>query len=209
MKKILLSAMFIASAFTTISAQTEKGTFLIGAGSSNLGFSSLKSETKYDIDGFEDQDNGKVKSLEVALKGAYFFVDNIAVGVQIPLTSSVNERDDWEYKTRTIVFSPFVRAYLYDNGNVKPYLEGNIGFGGYKNETVSRYNLNGSPFNDERKGNLFNYGLSGGVGIFITPKIALDFQLGYVYTSLKDEDVDDVKNVVKGFQSSIGFSFFL
>ena len=207
MKKVLF-VVLIGFATLKINAQTEKGKFLIGASSSSLGFSSLKSERKPGRVGGVDSDNGETTSLNLTLEGAYFLYDNMALGLQIPFEFySYRDSEDYKQKNKTIVVSSFFRGYLYDIGNIKPYVEGVVGFGHSTTEInlSTRNTLDGDIY-FENEASIFQYEINGGISFFISSKTSFDLQLGYIYTSTENKEVKDIS---KGFQSSVGLSIFL
>lgn len=182
--------------------QTDKGKLLIGGGST-LDFSSLNSTWKTDDD---EGDAGKMTELEFSPQIGYFVIDNLAVGVELPITySSETDEDDYKYSTTAIALAPFVR-YYFGTTNIKPYLHGSAGYGTMK----MKEDPPGGASDDEFVG-MFIYSLGGGLGIFLNEKVSLDIGLGYVSASAKPEEDYDVnfRVIGSGFGIGIGFAIVL
>ncbi|WP_321306729.1 outer membrane beta-barrel protein [Marinifilum fragile] len=178
-------------------AQTEKGKFLIGAQSS-LSFSSMDNELKSNGG---DQDMGSTKEFEFAPQVGCFVIDGLAIGAELPFTSSKQEDEDGdEYKMNTIAFVPFAR-YYFGETNVKPYVHAGFGFGSAKEK------------NDysEQDYSMTALELGGGMAIFLNESIAVDLGLGYASTTLKpDGDYSgNPKIVTSGLAFQVGFTFSL
>ena len=181
----------------SVFGQTEKGNFLIGAGT-NLGFASLSSELEYNGD---SQDVGSSKVFDITLGAGYFVSDNIVIGLQVPYERTSIEDSDGEEETMTVsAIAPFLRGYIGGSDTVKPFLEAGIGFGSVKEEATN--------IDYERSEDMFLYTLNAGVSVFLNEVVALDIALGYAHSSMELED-SDVKIISKGFASNIGFAIFL
>ena len=109
--KLLLIA-FLTFSYANLEAQTESGNFLFG-GSSKLGFSSTK--TKLSAEG-ESYDYSKTKAFNFSPQIGYFVIDGLAFGVEIPITSQVEEIDfigqEMTRKSIAYAFAPFARYYF-------------------------------------------------------------------------------------------------
>jgi len=95
--------------FSVICTQTEKGRFLVGAGT-NLNYS-------YSEFGFESDDSGFKKSTDMSsynasLSGGYFIENNLLIGTSLDLGYSKDEFGNGDSKRKTIVMNPFVRYYF-------------------------------------------------------------------------------------------------
>ena len=96
MKKILFT-LFAACAAFAASAQIEQGTIVL-SGASNLNFIS------------NDEKAGDDSNFHLAVKGGYFFMENLAAGLSINY-EKYSEADDAD-----TAFGPFVRYYF--NGKI-------------------------------------------------------------------------------------------
>ncbi|MEL6809709.1 MAG: outer membrane beta-barrel protein [Bacteroidota bacterium] len=202
MKKLLvLAAILLPFALT---AQTEKGGFVIG-GDVGLGFNAEKIQLKSDNTDVTLQKN---TNFALAPGAGYFVIDNLAIGVEIPviLISEKEEEGNGEFKSTTFLFSPFAR-YYFTTGNVKPFVEGNVGIGSSNSETT----LSTFEGTIESKDSVFAYGFEGGVAIFIADNISLDLGVGFSSTQNKPKDNNEINARVirSGFGFNAGFSFFL
>lgn len=81
MKKLFLVGAL--ALFGAINAQTEKGSWVV-AGSTTLGFNSIKSEVKYDG---VTEDGPTLSTFTLTPSVGYFVMDNIAVGLDLGYTS--------------------------------------------------------------------------------------------------------------------------
>ncbi|GGF61908.1 outer membrane beta-barrel protein [Wenyingzhuangia marina] len=202
MKKVLL-VVLIGFATLKINAQTEKGKFLIGASSSSLGFSSLNSSVSMN----NSETEVETKNFNISVKVAYFLLNNIALGVNIPYSNQLSDQDSPEVyqKNTTFQIKPFTRIYAYSNNHMGVFLEGDVGFGKTKYE-LSFLNEQ----NNEQVYNVVSYQLGGGFSFFLTKYFSTDLFLGYSSTKNKiDNQGYDAETITDGFVSSIGFSFFL
>lgn len=109
MKKLLLTLFASVIVFAT-SAQISKGAILVG-GSSNLGFTSY------------NEDAGDYSQFNIDVKGGYFIMDNLAVGLNLGYSSA--DFGDSGKKTNT-GFGVFGRYYF--NGKIF----GGVGFNSVK-----------------------------------------------------------------------------
>lgn len=105
MKKILLTFFVAFVVVFSTSAQIEKGAILVGA-SSNAGFTSY------------DEDAGDFSMFNISLKGGYFIMDNLVLGLNLGLV-------DIEDASET-TFGVFGRYYF--NGKIF----GGLGYGSTK-----------------------------------------------------------------------------
>ena len=100
--KQLITTSFIFFMILGLTAQTEKGTMLLGA-NSNFGFASISLN---DIEGVDASDLPDMTSTETefSLNGGYFVMDGLALGLVIDYRSSKTEiegSDDQEASLMT------------------------------------------------------------------------------------------------------------
>ena len=96
MKKLILSSLTVL-VFGIASAQTEKGSWLIGA-SSDLGFSSTK------VKGADDSQS----NFNISPMAGYFIMDNLVFGLDVDFQSS----KFGDLKNSSTGIGPFVRYYV-------------------------------------------------------------------------------------------------
>ncbi|WP_196894889.1 porin family protein [Aureivirga marina] len=195
MKKLLLTAL-IACGVQFANAQTEKGAILIGAGS-NFNFSSTNS--KVDVDG-NKTDIGKTTQFGLEAKGGYFFIDNLAGGLNLGYDSeTIKPEIGDDVKSSSFYVGPFAR-YYFDLDKIKPFAEAGYNFGTAKEEdgnTTTDFNLSG-----------WNVGV--GAAFFLGKSASIDLGLQYVSNTLKEKDSsNDAKLINSGVQFSGGFTFYL
>jgi len=199
MKKIQLLVLVIL--FNTISAfsQTDQGNILVG-GSTNLGFNfgTFKTETN----GSQTQGTQKITNFNISPSVGYFLIDHLVVGISLPFSSSTNKLNNSKSTDNSIVISPFTR-YYFTESNIKPFLQAQVGFGSNKNKFESDFS------NFESTSNLFNYGILGGVAIFINDYIALDLGINYINSITKFKNDDATKNISSQFGFNAGISIIL
>lgn len=115
MKKILFTVVF-AMFVGVVSAQTEKGNWLVGANLANI---------NYDFD-------FKEFSLELTPQAGYFIADDVAVGALLNLGVNAPEGGDAETFWG---IGPFVRGYFGGTEKGKFFGQADLAFGGYESET--------------------------------------------------------------------------
>jgi hypothetical protein len=121
MKTFKILCFFFFVCFTA-HAQTEKGRFLIGAGT-NVGLSessgimnlSFSRQKTFIDDGLSSQSN--TNNILIAPKGGYFIVDNLVTGLDMALgwgSGTLSSDGASHFSNQKLRFSvgPFVRYYL-------------------------------------------------------------------------------------------------
>jgi len=97
-----------------------------------------------------------------------FYCRQPGLGVQFSVNSARQEEDGDKYTETTTMLLPFVRLY-FGKSNVKSFVQAGVGPGwekwGYSNNKETE--------------NLVGYEFDGGLAVFISPNISLDFILGY------------------------------
>ena len=199
LKTILTLTLFFLAAFT-VYGQTEKGNFLIG-GSSSLGLNFATAKTEFDGNSFEEDQ--KITNFTFQPDVGYFIIDNLAVGLSLPISINTSDFDDRKNTTTAILASVFSR-YYFTESNIKPFIQGQIGFGNSNTNFESR---NGES---ESKSNLFNFGAVGGVAIFLNNIISIDLGIVYSNSTSSPGDSDfDIKTKTNQFGFNAGFAIIL
>lgn len=200
--KFLLFIAIVSMANISAYSQTTAGRLLIG-GESKLGLSSMNVKKESDND---SQNLYKITSFNFAPQVAYTVINELAIGVQIPLDYSVeNQEDDDKYIRRSIAIAPLIR-YYFSRGYIKPYLQGITGLG---------YGRNTAEYSDgdeqTNKYQLFLYKLTGGLSVFFNDHISLDMGLSYLSNSTKSKNnnAENVRYISSGFQLAVGFTVAL
>lgn len=195
--KTILAVFVIILIANSVDAQI-KGNLIVGGGSS-LTMSFMKA--KIDFNG-ESQDAGKSLSMNFAPIVGYLFTNNLAAGIELPLSleSYTGEDDDKETIT-SIAIAPFVR-YYFGTSNVKPFLHGGIGIGSVKSKSEGEGSVTATA-------GLTVWQLGGGCAMFVNENISVDLGLSYGSASKNlDEDSFDYKQISSGLGADIGFVLF-
>ena len=121
----------------------------------------------------------------------YFIANNLAVGLQLSVSSASEKENGDKYTETTTMLLPFARLY-FGKSNVKPFVQAAVGPGWQK-----------WGYDEKETGNITGYELGGGLAVFINQSISLDFSLGYASATTK---LDDWKTTAKGIGGNIGFS---
>ncbi len=199
---LFLLAILFAS-IGNLNAQTEQGKLLIG-GQTGFSFSSSNLEVKADGNSF---DLSKTTSLEFSPQIGYFVIDNLSLGIRLPIqySRSKAERQDLEIKNLSLSVGPFVRYYFNTATNLKPYFNGEVSFGSSKAEETTGNSTS------ESSSSLLSYGLGAGLGVFLNDQISFDVGLGYssVTSKTTEENPDNVRLVASGVGIALGFTFVL
>lgn len=195
MKKVFFVASFMIAAVTAGLAQFNQGNFLVGGSSSlGIGFDTEKSKSN----GSTSTD-GKTTSFSLMPSAGYFFMDNLAVGAGIGLSTSTYKPDgsDSKFNESSITLSPFAR-YYFD----KIYVQGAFQFGTQK----SKFTSGGST--ETSKEGISGWSLAGGYAIMLNESVALEPQVGYQSIGYKDKD-SDTKDITSGLFLRLGIFVYL
>jgi len=176
MKIAILSTIFSVSLIAA-SAQTRQGDWMIGG---NFNFSSNK------------QGDAKLTHINVSPDAGYFFMDNVAIGALLSISSDKPNGGD---ATTTFEFAPFARGYfLPANNKVNVFGQGSFGVGSAKSGGSTE------GFNE--------FSLMAGPALFLNPHTALEFAL--FYKSLGGKYYKDVDgNRWNSVGLNIGFQIHL
>lgn len=168
MKKILLVVLSLLWGFS-LAAQTEKGKFLVGAGTS-FGISDGNGllSTAFTSSKFEFEDGttftNKQTSFMFSPKAGYFFFDHFAAGIDFAVshtdaaTTTGSPAFDIDSKINFFGAGPFVRYYI-PKGKILPFAELSSLFG-TRNQKAEVFGVD-----SETKYSVSNIG--GGLGVAI------------------------------------------
>jgi hypothetical protein len=195
----------------TAHSQTEKGKFLVGAGT-NVGLSgssgmmnlSFSRQKTFIDDGLSSQSN--TNNILIAPKAGYFIVDNLVAGVDLSvgggrgtLSSDVSSLF---FKSKTSFFGigPFVRYYI-PSGRVLPFAEVNALFGNRNMETTG-------DISSESQETFTNIGGGLGMAFLLGERSSIDLVLNYNSNRINPES-QDFKSRDNTIGIKIGFTIFL
>lgn len=213
MKKILLLFASICIVVSGLHAQPqlEKGKIFAGVSSTMALGGSEGSElfglsfgsTKYKYGSGAPETHYKSFTYNILPKGGYFFMDNLAAGLEIVLTGyRETDSDDGDVSTTTSFgIGPFVR-YYYPLEKVYPFAEAEVLFGSHKEAWES----------SEDKYPMFMFGISLGAALPLGDMVTVDGSIGYSHASWSWEAVEDggtSKEICSGIGIRIGFSIYL
>jgi len=186
MKKLLLLAVVTVMGLTA-SAQTEKGSFVLGG---SIGYY----KDKY------TPDNNKLSSFNIAPSAGYFVADNIAVGLGLGYWQAKYDQNAGTInggalratmKEELFSIRPFVRYYKSVSDQFKFFgnLQVPLSFGNIKSS--ANY-----PGTNTRKTNAVGASFSPGFAYFPTPKLGIEFSVeGITYN---DTSYDYESNTSNG-----------
>ena len=177
MKKIVLASLIAASASAAFGqSNINKGDWMTGG---SIDFSSSK------------QGDYKITNFSLAPNVGFFFIDNLAGGLRVEVSSSKEEFIE-TYKTSGFTIAPFVRYYfLPKTQKVNVFADASYGFGSFKSGDEPSVSANG-------------FAGKAGAAIFLTPATALEIGLGY--KTLKYKGAPESTNT---FGAQVGFQIHL
>jgi hypothetical protein len=184
--KIVLSITVFFFFSALIYGQPEQGRILMG-GETKLNFTSIKKKSG-------SMGEIKITSFELSPQLGVFASKSLALGIDMQISVASEDGS----KTTSLAFAPFIRLYA-GAGNIKPFLQGEIGFG----------KLSEGDMNYTSKSDLFLYEIDGGLGIFLSRSVSFDLRLGYAYLSQKHKDYDMAKDTSSGIGFGIGLFILL
>ncbi len=166
--KIFLLAIFISGLLLRANGQTEKGKFIIGAGS-NL---SLNFQNRKDLD-FGTKGPSDI-TFSVNPSGGYFITNNLAGGIELLYSAYSSKTAASNYISGTYGIGPFLKYYL-GKRKIKPFVRAGMEFSRFHSK------IKGSGFAGVMKGfdNTIDYAFDAGIACFINNKISIDAGIGY------------------------------
>jgi len=193
MKKLIITSIVVLTCFSAF-AQFEKGRILAGG---NVGFSTHKYKSKSSN---TTVTTGKSTSFNFSPKVGYFFINNLAAGLGVDLSSSTYKSEGSDEKDTYTGFgiTPFVRYYL------KPgiYFQGDFGVGPYKHKNVDGNVTTTSKYTSSR------WSLGAGYAYFLNSNVAIEPFIGYQSTT-DNYSSPDYKNLDSGLFINIGLQVYL
>jgi hypothetical protein len=183
-KALLFSMIFFLASGIALKAQTDKGKLFL-AGSYRLGFNYGVEKQKNDGNVVSGSENSYI-NFDYMNKLGYFFIDNLAAGLFVDLEfySNKYKDDSYFYKSTTFIIGPWVRYYIPVSGDLKPYAEGQVGFG----LDNSKYRYNTTDAWTKTNEGVFTYRLGAGATYFFNDYVGADLFLGFLHDSYKLKD---------------------
>lgn len=217
MKRYILftAALFLAASGALAQApQLEKGNIMLGVtstasmsgswGSDMLSLSFLR--TKHQA-GSNTYNEYNITTISLLPKGAFFIMDNLAVGLETMLVRSSRQPLNMEGKwtENTIAIGPVAR-YYYPLEKIYPFAEVEAMFG----TSIEKSPTSGGIDEVDRY-SLFTAGLSLGAAVPLGDKVTFDMTVGYMRTVWKeaDDNEDDFSEIYSGTMVRMGFTIYL
>lgn len=181
-------------------AQTKKGNIFVSGGT---GLQFIGSNNKIIYDG-KTVDSETQNTLSISPSGAYFVIDNLAVGLNSNITNTtiVYESGDKESVT-TSTLLPTAVYFFQLEGKIRPLAQIGAGFMKYTIKDIPKI---GSNDVNSLSGICFSFG--GGIAYFIKENISFNFGLSYTTANLTDVDDSKTKMRQGNFSSNIGISIY-
>ncbi len=206
-KAILLITVLCVFTLSVLQAQINKGRSIIGVSTSfsyvnfgsdimSLGFTSIKQ--KSNAAGYVEPDPEKMTTINLLPKVGYFVIDNLAVGLNVCIASSIEKYDQSKYSTTYLGIGPFVRYYI-NGAKVMPFFDISTLFGSITDKSDSQ----GYSYSD--KTGVRSIGGGAGIAVKLGDKVSFDMMAGY--NSLSGKAKQDNPDNERTVQGTIGFKF--
>lgn len=197
MKKLLLTATIVIGSLLTMNAQTEKGNWTFGGGST---FSYSSNNQKYEYDGNEYDEKEKLSNVTFSADGGYFVIDNLSVGLNLIITSTKETYEGYygttDYKSSSFALLPQATYFFRNDSNIAPFLGAKVGY----------MYAGGEEDSDKYSG--LALGANAGLAYFINSNVSVDLLVEYLKTSMSNKEDNDyvLKNSAIGV--GVGFSIY-
>lgn len=189
--KYTITSLFLLFSLS-VSAQLEKGTWLVG------GSGSFRSTSdSYTSPGYSQTSDRT--DIAISPSAGYFVIDKLAVGLKSNFSkfkSQVNGSGGLTTNTNRFSFGPFARYY---------FLEKDKQF----NILADVNYLYGRYWFKPTKGNSNSFNASAGLAAFFNTTVALEVLLGYYNFKETVKESGDFITKQSGFQATIGFQIHL
>jgi hypothetical protein len=210
MKKVIMMATVIfIMTFSVTEAQINKGKWLIGVSTSfsyvnfgsdimSLGYTTVKTT------GNSSGDPVKYTTFNFLPKVGYFVIDNLVVGLNSCLATSVEKSDQSKYNTTYFGIGPFARFYI-NGSKVMPFFEVSTLFG----SMTDKSDYQGYSYSD--KTSVRSLGAGAGIAVKLADKVTFDIMAGYnsLTAKAKQDNPDDIKTVQGTLGVKLGFVILL
>ncbi|UOQ73605.1 outer membrane beta-barrel protein [Hymenobacter cellulosilyticus] len=190
MKKLFATSVLLAAA-TTVFAQTEKGSLMVGTSLSQLSYNTAR--------------GGYAKEFSIGITPTvgFFVVNRLALGAEVNLAYSLLRYKDYA-STKSNVFdyrvAPFARYYVVEAEKHKFFGQASYGITGFTARTTDELQ---NSFERKSKGDYRTLGVSVGYDYFISPMVALEVQPYYRRNSTQLQGTG-----INNWGISVGFQIF-
>jgi opacity protein-like surface antigen len=214
MKKLLLlsaSVWLFASAAIAQPVQLQKGRIMTGVTSTMSMCGSWDSQlfgvgitkTKYNYGSTTEETYSSI-IFNILPKAGYFFMDNLAGGLELALSGELNKDidDGDKHRESMIAIGPFVR-YYYPLDKLYPFAEAEAMFGSW---------ATGEPGDPDDKEGFFMFGIYLGAAYPLGDKVTFDAMIGYSHARWSWEAYEGEgteKQLEGGLAIKAGFTVYL
>ncbi|UOQ54388.1 outer membrane beta-barrel protein [Hymenobacter cellulosivorans] len=171
MKTLFATGFIVLAAAAGASAQTEKGSLMVGTSLSQLSYSTSRG-------GYSKQ-----FSIGITPTVGFFVVDRLALGAEVNLAYSTFRYGGFpSSKARAFEYrvAPFARYYVVEADKHKFFGQASYGITGFSTRTTDELQ---NSFERKSKGSYSTLAVSVGYDYFISPMVALEVQPYYLRNS--------------------------
>lgn len=184
-----------------LSAQTEKGNFVI-SGRSSFDFAYVSNRVKGENVTLDERYALDVDSytLKITPSFGFFVIDNLALGGEVSYSFSDG---DYQNKSTQFVIMPTATYYIPIGKVVRPLVTAGAGYANISQEV----SINSSS-SATKSFNGFTWGAGLGAAFFVHHNISIDLLAQYIEIYANYSDDSSVKFSTKGLGGSIGLSVY-
>lgn len=193
--KFFVGIMLILIIPDVVSGQTEGRKVFIGGGS-QLSLTRLNTN-------WESNQNApqKTTTLDFSPHFGFFISNSFVLGAIISLNRVTERVDTNKEKTTSVALGPFLRYYIENEGNVRPYFQGMLGPG--------HMNFTKSWEEEIISYRMFLYEIDFGLAFFVHENVSFDLILGYASTKYDQKSSDEPDKSEIFFTKGLGVKFGL
>jgi outer membrane protein len=207
-KAILFSAVILLFAVSSMEAQINKGRWLVGVSTSisylnfgsdimSLGYTTVKQTNS-------SGDDVKYTTFNFLPKAGYFVADNLVIGLNNCVSTSVEKSGDYKYTTTYLATGPFIRYYI-NSKKVMPFFEADALLGVMKDKSE------GGGYDSSSDTGVTGLGLGAGAAFKLADKVTFDIMAGYnsLTAKAKQDNPDNEKTKQGTLGIKLGFTILL
>ena len=194
MKRTIILGAALCS-LLSVSAQTEKGSKLIGVSFGSISYTNSNSQTTYSNTPTVYKSDGHSFSISVNPNVGWFVKDRLAVGGGVSLSfynsnskssnSSSTTTSESKYNSPAVYISPFARYYFSGSKTGMPFAQLNAQYGISGGKSTSSTSTGSSSETTYKPKYDYNAGLSFGYEQFINASIGFYATVGFNYGASK------------------------
>lgn len=198
MKKLVLAGAI--ALFGLANAQMQQGNWMFGA-TTGAAFNNNKQTVK--VDG-HSEDSPSTNTFSVTPQVGYFVINNLAVTLDLGLTTSTTKDGDYKLNSTSFAVMPGATYFFNTGSKLYPFVGANVGYATKtEKETYASVSEKTTIDGLAWKG-------KAGVMYMVTPSIGLSLGVAYgQFTNKETVAGYEVKTIDKNLDVNVGFSFFL